>query len=136
MAQTAGSRQTDPHYMHMVLASTEELIDKGDLVPPVEFQKLMGWASLRTVWRATESRRIFYLPYEEECYFPTFFGIPAYDRKQVQAVTRVLGDLPGGAKLQFFVTRKGSLGGLTPLQALAAGRFSKVTDIAAAFSEG
>ena len=86
---------------------------------------------------ATESRRIIYLPYEEEeeRYFPTFFGIPAYDREQMQTVTKILGDLPGGSKLQFFVTRKGSLGGLTPLQALAAGRFSKVIDIAAAFSQ-
>ena len=46
-----------------------------------------------------------------------------------------LGDLPGGAKLQFFLTRKGSLGGETPLQALAAGRVAKVKDIAAAFAE-
>lgn len=66
---------------------------------------------------------------------PIFYGGPAYDRRHLQAVMHILGDLPGGCKLQFFVTRKGALAGLTPLQALAAGRLANVKDIAAAFSQ-
>lgn len=75
------------------------------------------------------------LEYKAQRYFPTFYADPAYDRRHLEEVTKILGDLPGGSKLQFFLTRKGSLGGVTPLQALADGRFCKVKDIAAAFAE-
>ena len=50
-------------------------------------------------------------------------------------VTKLLGDLPGSSKLQFFLTLKGSLGGDTPLQAMAAGRVAKVKDVAADFAD-
>jgi peptidoglycan hydrolase-like protein with peptidoglycan-binding domain len=119
----------------LVLDTTEAMIKKGQLVTPVEFQELMGWATRQAVWKAAQSHRVFYLDYKAQRYFPTFYGAPAYDRKHLEAVTKILGDLPGGSKLQFFLTRKGSLGGITPLQALAEGRFSKVNDIAAAFAE-
>lgn len=119
----------------LVLDNTEALINKGQLLTPVEFQNLMGWASRQAVWKAAEGNRVFYLTYKAERYFPAFYGDPSYDRKHLEAVTKVLGDLPGGSKLQFFLTRKGSLGGETPLQALAAGRVAKVKDVAAAFAE-
>lgn len=119
----------------LVLDSTEAMIKRGQLVTPVEFQALMGWETRQAVWKAAESHRIFYLEYKAQRYFPSFYGDPAYDRRHLEAVTKVLGDLPGGSKLQFFLTRKGSLGGETPLQALAAGRVAKVKDVAAAFAE-
>ncbi len=118
-----------------VLDTTEEMVQRGHLVTPVEFQVLMGWATRQAVWKAAESHRVFYLEYKAQRYFPRFYGDPAYDRRHLEAVTKILGDLPGGSKLQFFLTRKGSLGGVTPLQALADGRFAKVKDIAAAFAE-
>ncbi|WP_382161524.1 hypothetical protein [Hydrogenophaga sp. ANAO-22] len=118
-----------------VLDTTETMVNKGQLVPPTEFKDLMGWASRQAVWKAAESHRVFYLTYKAERYFPAFYCDPTYDRRHLEAVTKVLGDLPGGAKLQFFLTRKGSLGGDTPLQALAAGRVAKVKDVAAAFAE-
>jgi len=119
----------------LVLDTTEAMVKKGQLVTPVEFQELMGWATRQAVWKAAESHRVFYLEYKAQRYFPTFYGDPAYDRRHLEAVTKILGDLPGGSKLQFFLTRKGSLGGVTPLQALADGRVAKVKGIAAAFAE-
>jgi len=119
----------------LFLDTTENMIEKGLLVTPVEFQQLMGWATRQAVWKAAESNRVFYLTHKAERYFPAFYSDPRYDRKHLEAVTKVLGDLPGGSKLQFFLTRKGSLGGDTPLQALAAGRVAKVKDVAAAFAE-
>lgn len=119
----------------LVLDTTEAMVNKRQLVTPVEFQELMGWTTRQAVWKAAKSHRVFYLLYKAERYFPSFYGDPAFDRKHLEAVTKVLGDLPGGSKLQFFLTRKGSLGGDTPLQALAAGRVAKVKDVAAAFAE-
>lgn len=117
------------------LDTTAAMIERGQLVTPLEFQRLMGWATRQAVWKAADSHRVFYLDHKAERYFPTFYGDPTYDRKQLEAVTQILGELPGGSKLQFFLTRKGSLGGDTPLQALAAGRVAKVKDVAAAFAE-
>lgn len=119
----------------LVLDTTEAMVRKGQLVTPVEFQELMGWATRQAVWKAAESHRVFYLEHKAQRYFPAFYGDPAYDRRHLETVTKILGDLPGGSKLQFFLTRKGSLGGITPLQAMAEGRFAKVKDIAAAFAE-
>lgn len=119
----------------LVLDSTEAMIAKGQLVTPVEFQRLMGWSTRQALWKAADSHRVFYLTHKAERYFPTFYADPSYERKHLEAVTKLLGDLPGGSKLQFFLTRKGSLSGETPLQALAAGRFAKVKDVAAAFAE-
>lgn len=119
----------------LVLDSTEAMVQKGQLVTAAEFQELMGWTSRQAVWKAVDSRRVFCLEYKAQRYFPAFYADASYDRRHLEAVTKILGDLPGGAKLQFFLTRKGSLGGATPLQALAAGRVAKVRDIAAAFAE-
>lgn len=94
----------------------------------------MGWSTRQAVWHAVSCHRVFYLTYDSVRWYPAFYGDPAYDRKHLVAVTKVLGALPGGAKLQFFLTRKGSLGGVTPLQALTAGRLAKVKDVAAAFA--
>ncbi len=119
----------------LILDTPEAMIHRGQLVPPAEFQQLMGWATRQAVWKAVENHRVFYLAHKAERYFPTFYSDTAHDRRRLGAVTKLLGDLPGGSKLQFFLTRKGSLGGETPLQALAAGRFAKVRDVAAAFAE-
>lgn len=136
-ASTAGkaAAKKDGAHAAWVLDTTEAMVDTGQLVPPTEFKDLMGWASRQAVWKAAESHRVFYLTYNAERYFPTFYCDPTYDRRHLEAVTKVLGDLPGGSKLQFFLTCKGSLGGDTPLQALASGRVAKVKDVAAAFAE-
>jgi hypothetical protein len=133
--QTQAASQLAKDHTTFVLDSTPAMLEKRQLVSALEFQSLMGWRSRQAVWKAVKDQRIFYLTYKAERYFPTLYCDPSYERKHLEAVSQILGDLPGGAKLQFFLTRKGSLGGATPLQALADGRFSKVKDIAAAFAE-
>jgi hypothetical protein len=66
-------------------------------------------------------------------YYPAFFLDPQYERRQLEAVSKVLGDLPGAAKLQFMLTPKGSLGSLTPLQALSKGKVGDVKIAAEGF---
>lgn len=120
----------------LALDTTEAMVDKGQLGTPVAFQQLMGWRSRQAVSKAAQSQRVFSVRHKAQRYFPAFFADPAYDRRHLEAVSQALGDLPGGSKLQFFLTRKGSLAGATPLQALAGGRVAKVMDVAAAFAEG
>lgn len=61
-----------------------------------------------------------------------------HDHDQLQALLEVIDALEGlplGGKLQFLLGRKGSLGGVTPLEALERGRLEKVLDVANAFAE-
>ena len=119
----------------LVLDATEAMIGKGQLVDPVQFQELMGWKTRQAVWKAATDNRVFFMEHQSERYFPTFYADPAYQRAHLEAITKILGNLPGGSKLQFFLTRKQSLGGKTPLEALAAGGLAKVKDVASAFAE-
>jgi len=118
-----------------LIDSVENLIRQGHLVPLREFQTLMGWTSPQTVPRALAAHRIFAMDVRGVPYFPAFFADATYSRRHLAAVTKQLGDLPGGAKLQFFGSRKGSLSGQTPLEALAAGRLEMALRLAAAYAE-
>jgi hypothetical protein len=98
------------------------------------FASQLDWTR-QALSKALKSNRVFFVDFKGDRYFPAFYADPTYRRSQLEAVTKVLGDLPGGAKLQFFLSRKGSLGGATPLEALAEGKLRKVKDIAAAFAD-
>lgn len=119
-----------------VFDTTYNMIRKRHLVSLGEFQSLMGWAAPQSVTRALASHRIFAMNCEGQRYFPAFFADPLYIRRHLAAVSKALARLPGGAKMQFFASRKGSLSGVTPLEALAEGRLQKVVDLAAAYAEG
>jgi hypothetical protein len=67
--------------------------------------------------------------------YPSFFADPRFDQRHLRAVCRRLGNLPGGSKWQFFTTRKGSLGGITPLHALFQGMQQKILNAAEGFAE-
>jgi hypothetical protein len=123
------------HAIGLKFDTTEAMVDKGQLVDPVKFQELMGWKSRQAVWKAAAGNRVFFMEHQAKRYFPMFYADPAYQRSHLEAVTKILGNLPGGSKLQFFSTRKGSLGGNTPLEALAAGDIAKVKSVAEAFAE-
>jgi hypothetical protein len=70
-----------------------------------------------------------------ELVYPAFFADPRQDRKMLEAVSKVLGDLPGAAKWDFFMSVRLSLGNKTPLEALAKGKVDAVMAAAQAFAE-
>lgn len=129
-AATITSSRVEP-----TLGSNNEMIHSGLLRDSQAFQELMGWSTRQALSKAIQSNRVFYLTHKSGRYFPAFYGDSAYERSHLETVSKILGDLPGGSKLQFFLTPKRSLDGQTPLQALAAGRLSKVKDVASAFAE-
>ena len=67
--------------------------------------------------------------------YPSFFADTRLDRRYLRAISRTLGDLPSGSKLQFFTSPKGSLGGITPLAALQRGMRAAVMRSAKGFAE-
>lgn len=66
--------------------------------------------------------------------YPAFFVDPRFNRRQLAAITKLLGSLAGGSKWQFFTSAKGSLGSVTPLEALLADRYADVRAAALGFA--
>lgn len=106
---------------------TTALISEDDML------SALHW-STRLLTRAIESRRIFFVMIAGRRLFPAFYADRRYNRKHLWAVTKRLGNLPDGSKLQFFQTPKASLGGLTPLRALDDGKVEEVNVAAEGFA--
>lgn len=107
---------------------------KVGLVPEYEFAARSNWSSKQLI-RAIASQRVFFVEVEGIKKFPTFFLETQYSRRQLEAITRAMGGLHGGSKLQFFTSPKGSLGGITPLAALLRGKYQLVKSCAQAYAE-
>jgi hypothetical protein len=105
-----------------------------DFFEAEEFARRRGWSE-EALAKALRASRVFCFEVEGLLVYPAFFVDPRYDVRQLESVCRRLGALPGGSKWQFFVTRKGSLGGLTPLEALLAGDFAAVIRSAEGFRD-
>ena len=91
--------------------------------------------TLDSLAAACDAHRIFCLTVGQVRMYPAFYVDPRFDRRELETITKCMGDLGGGSKWQFFTTPKGSLGSVTPLAALLAGRFAKVQASALAFFE-
>ena len=112
----------------------QRLADEGQLVTPAALAEGLQF-SRQALSKALKARRMFYVDVQGRRHFPAFFLDPLYERRQLEEVSRALGELPGASKLQFFLTRKASLQGQTPLEALAAGQFARVRTAAQGFAE-
>lgn len=86
--------------------------------------------------KAQQERRLFHVEVDGEKYFPSFFVDSRYDRAKLESVSKALGDLPGATKLHFFLHKRGSLAGATPLEAIARGDYQKVLNAAEALRIG
>lgn len=111
-----------------------KLVDDGVLLAPAAMAEGLQFTR-QALSKALKSQRIFYVEVQGQRHYPAFFLDPRYERRQLEDVSRALGELPGPSKLQFFMTKKASLQGLTPLQALARGQFSRVRTAAQGFAE-
>jgi hypothetical protein len=110
------------------------MIDSGELVSREELAGRLG-CTTQALSKALGARRMFYVEYQLRQYFPAWLADPRFDRKQVEAVSRALGDLPGGAKLAFFRTPFISLEDKTPLEALASGKLEMVVRTAKGYAQ-
>lgn len=104
------------------------------LIDECEFARLIGRrvASLEDV---VARQSIFFLEDRGQRRYPSFFADRAYRRSDLYAVSRKLGRLAGGSKLQFFAREKASLGRITPLVALQRGMRAQVLRSAESFAE-
>jgi hypothetical protein len=110
-------------------------IERGELIPSKEFQERLH-ISRQSISSAIKDGRLFAIVGPSGSnYYPAFYADPEYDRRAIEKVSRQLGRLPASVKHHFFTSKAFSLGGKTPLEALAAGRLDAVLAAAAAYAE-
>lgn len=112
-----------------------DMVARKELLEPAEFAERLGWTR-QALSKALAARRVFFIDWAGKRYCPAFYADRKLERRHLEAVTKLLGDLRGGAKMQFFLNRRGSLNKLTPLQALQKGQLAKVKALAEELSHG
>jgi hypothetical protein len=115
-------------------ANMQRLIKTGQLVPASAFSEGLHFTR-QALSKALGAKRVFFVEVAGSRFFPRFYLDSSFERKQVELISKSLGDLSGATKLQFFTTGKASLAGKTPLQALADGKFSDVRTAAVGFAQ-
>lgn len=116
------------------MSSEQTAEAKPRLIGEAEFLS-SGNASAGSIARALADGAIFFVMLHGEKWYPSFFADSSLEQRQLAAVTKLLDGLPAGSKWQFFSTSKGSLGGLTPVEALRLREFQRVKDAARGFAE-
>ena len=111
-----------------------ELIQKKLVASSGEICDALGFTR-QSLNKAVQENRMFYLQQGHRRYYPVFYADSRLSRPVLEDITRVLGDLDGAQKWQFFTRPKGSLSGKTPLEALQSGLVDKVLIAASGFVE-
>src|SRR5690606_10148163 len=116
----------------------KQLVAEGHLVSKAELAARLG-VEPSELDEAVGEERMFFIEVGSsasgEPYFPAFYAHPALHRSDLERVCKAMADLKGGSKWQFFVNPRGSLAGLSPLEALQEGRVDEVERAALAFAE-
>jgi hypothetical protein len=116
------------------MPSTQATDDATSLVDEAEFAKRLS-GSAASIAKAVADGTLFFVMDGGKKLYPSFFADATLKRRQLSAVSRLLKDLNGYTKWQFFVGGKGSLGGLTPLAALREGKLRQVKAAAEGYAE-
>ncbi|MBF6986489.1 hypothetical protein [Cupriavidus sp. IK-TO18] len=115
------------------LHTRRRLVKEGQLVPLATARARLG-VTRQFLNQLLSKRCMFTVDVNNERYIPAFYLSTELDRRKLEEATELLGDLPGWSKFQFFTTRKASLNGLTPLEALQHGMVEEVMSAAEAFA--
>lgn len=111
-----------------------EATRSDQLIGETEFLKRLN-CSAKSIAKALADGALFFVTRDGQMLYPSFFANSAYEHRQLVAVSKLLSDLDGFTKWHFFTSGKGSLGGLTPLEALEQGKFQQVKATARGFAE-
>lgn len=115
------------------LMSRQQHLSDGRLLTSSDICQRLAF-SRQALSKAVKEFRIFSVdgPSNAQLY-PAFFASEKPERRELEKVSRALGDMPGPSKWEFFITPKTSLGGRSPLVAIAEGDLQRVLAAAAGF---
>ena len=112
----------------------DDLVARKEVISSGEFTDILQ-ISRQALSKAVKANRIFSVEVGGENYYPAFFADPAIDRRKLERVSKLLGELSGWQKWQFFTNPKASLENLTPLEALKKGHYERVATAVLGFAE-
>jgi hypothetical protein len=107
------------------LVAEKKLLSSGDMQQALAVTR-------QALSAAIKASRIFTVEVDGKTYYPAFFADGDVDRAVLEKISRMLGNMPGWMKWDFFTASRGSLGDVTPLDALCKGKVSEVERIAQA----
>jgi hypothetical protein len=81
---------------------------RAELLAGSEFEVRDG-RSRASIAKAVRTKRLFFIEFDGVRAYPAFFADTRYRRRDLESVTRALGDVSPGGKYLFFVLPKGSL---------------------------
>lgn len=116
-------------------SSLLRLVQNRAVITAEELALAVGVSQL-DLCEAVQAGRLFKVEVDGRRYYPAFYAAQDIDRTRLERVIKVLSGLGGWSQWQFFTTPKGSLGDITPLEALQRKRmFAAVLRCAAGFAE-
>lgn len=110
------------------------LISTGKVLPSESICQALG-ITRQALSKAIAAKRLFRLRFRGRSYYPAFFADPTLDRRQLEHISKALGELDGAQKWQFFTTPNLTLGGMPPLEALTKGEIEPILNAADTFVE-
>jgi hypothetical protein len=116
------------------LVARRALVQSRQLLSSAHLQEALT-LTRQAVSAATRAGRLFTVDVDGQSYFPAFFVNGKVDRSVLEGISKLLGQLPGWTKWDFFTSRRGSLGDISALDALRKGKVAEVTRVAKAFAE-
>jgi hypothetical protein len=134
------ARAADNHTFMRNMAMQEqarraELEQNGQLISAQELAQRLA-VSNQAISKALKAGRLFALDSSGgRLLYPAFYADGEVSRRELESVTRALGDIPASSKWQFFTNPKASLDGISPLEALRRGQRETVMVSAAGFLE-
>ncbi|MGV7209339.1 hypothetical protein ACLB1G_15950 [Oxalobacteraceae bacterium A2-2] len=130
--------ENDAFMRKMVMQEKARRVEQeetGQLIAAQELARRLE-VSNQAVSKALKAGRLFALDASGgRLLYPAFYADGKMSRRDLEAVTRALGDIPASSKWQFFTNPRASLNGLTPLEALQRGQRQAVMVSAAGFVE-
>ena len=132
--QAAGDAGTTAPWAGQAQRYRRALVQQKALLSSAQMWQALS-LTRQAVSAATRSGRLFTVDVDGESFYPAFFADGAIDRATLEKVSRQLDRLPGWAKWDFFTAPRGSLGGVSPLDALRTGRVDDVLRAAKAVAE-
>ena len=112
----------------------DALISSKELIPSDQFIRKMK-ISKQAISQSVQSGKIFCIRTRGTSYYPAFYTDRTVELKHLYQVATILKDLPNFSRLRFFFLKKGSLGSVTPLEALRKNQLADVKRTAESYVE-
>ncbi|MGF6505888.1 hypothetical protein [Paraburkholderia sp. 32] len=118
------------HVRRQASKARREMVRNGTLLGEPEFRALLGVGERRLA-SLVAAGSLFSIDVDGLRYFPAVLGDPGRDCTRLYSLCRILVPAPSASRLDFLESRQGSLGGLSPLDALGDSRLYRSVRAAA-----